>query len=135
MVAPLLYQNPATGISAPDSVVAATSKTADYTLVAADSGKRFDNTGAMGAVIFTLPAITTGLLFEFMVLADQNVTILSAEAGSSPNIVAPNTLVAKSVGFVTAGDRVGAWIRVESGAGGAKWHLKKWCPSAMTITT
>ena len=52
-------------------------KTASYSLLKTDHDKWFTNTGAAGAVVFTLPAIADvndGWLTDFFVTADQNLT-------------------------------------------------------------
>ena len=54
---------------------AVTSKTASYTVLAADSYKDFDNNGAAGSVTFTLPASTVGLAYGFAVMEAQNLVI------------------------------------------------------------
>lgn len=93
-------------------------KTADYTLVAADNGRLFTNTGAAGAVVFTLPAIAPGLIFSFLGIANQNITITSAEG---TNIVALNNAGATSVAFSTSGNKIGAHCTVFSNQAGTKW--------------
>lgn len=91
-------------------------KTANYTVVAADCGTLFTNTGATGAVTFTLPAETnTGLWFEFMVTAGQNVTVTAA-AGK---LVAFNNAAATSITYSTAGELIGSGVRVA--CDGTKW--------------
>ena len=51
------------------------SKVINYTVVAADSFTTFDNTGAAGAVTFTLPAAALGLTYTFFVNAAQIVNV------------------------------------------------------------
>lgn len=55
------------------------SKTLNYTLLAADAGNLFDNTGATGTVILTLPAWAADptLRFYFMVTAAQILRVLA----------------------------------------------------------
>jgi hypothetical protein len=53
----------------------ATSKTANYTILAADNYRDFDNNGAAGQVTFTLPAATVGLAYGFAVMEAQNLVI------------------------------------------------------------
>lgn len=65
----------------PGSAVAVTAKTADYTVLAGDSGTVFTNTGASGTVVFTLPASpTAGLWYEFHITAAQSVDIKTGTA-------------------------------------------------------
>lgn len=52
-----------------------TAKTSGYTVLNTDTGTFFTNLGASGSVTFTLPALTTGLTYDFERLADQTVTI------------------------------------------------------------
>jgi hypothetical protein len=93
-------------------------KTASYTCIAADSGTRFNNRGAAGAVTFTLPAVATsaGLeyWFEAAVLA-QNF-IVTAPAGT---LCAYNNNAATSITLSTAGNIAGASVHVF--CDGTKW--------------
>jgi hypothetical protein len=59
------------------------SKTANYALVAADTGSYFDNTGAAGSVTFTLPAVATskGFTAYFFCVVNQPF-IITAPAGT-----------------------------------------------------
>jgi hypothetical protein len=85
---------------------AVTSKAADYTLLAADSYKDFDNNGAAGQVTFSLPAASVGLAYGFGVMEAQNlvidapggVTIYLGELASS----AGGTLTSSTVGSYVA---------------------------------
>jgi hypothetical protein len=52
-------------------------KTSNYSVLAADSGTVFDNTGAVGSVTFTLPAESDGLYYGFTVVAAQPVVVLA----------------------------------------------------------
>lgn len=105
-------------------------KTADYTVVAADVGTLFTNTGAAGAVIFTLPALAAGLgPFEFLVTANQNVTV-TAPAGK---LVTFNNAAATSVAFSTAGNKIGGRVRVWCNAAGTFYYMENLSPGN-TIT-
>lgn len=53
-------------------------KTADYTVTTADNGVHFDNNGASGQVIFTLPAPDTGLNYCFAATATQAIQVKAA---------------------------------------------------------
>ena len=50
-------------------------KTANYTILAAESGKLFTNLGATGTITLTLPPATVGLEYEFSVRATQELRI------------------------------------------------------------
>lgn len=77
------------------AVAAVTTKTADYTLTAADSGTWFNTKGAAGTVIFTLPAVatSTGFHYRFTAAANQILTV-TAPAGT---MVTYNNAAATSV--------------------------------------
>lgn len=112
-------------------------KTAAYTVVAADSGTLFNNVGAAAAVTFTLPALAlnnNALKFGFRVEADQSVTIASA---AGDDMVVPNDAAADSVAFSTAGDKIGGFVVVytNSVVTPTKWIVEKRCSNAMTIAT
>ena len=51
-------------------------KTADYTLTAAESGSLVTNRGATADIIITLPAATVGLEFRFAVRASYKIKVL-----------------------------------------------------------
>lgn len=105
-------------------------KTADYTVVAGDAGTLFTNTGAAGAVVFTLPALAAGLgPFEFLVTANQNVTV-AAPAGK---LVTFNNAAATSVAFSTAGQKIGGRVRVWCNAAGTFYYMENLSPGN-TIT-
>lgn len=81
--------------------------TANYTLVAADSGKHYDNTGAGGAITFTLPEGSTanGFYATFHVAAAQAVNIDPADA--TDRFISPITNAAgDKIASSTAGDYV-----------------------------
>jgi len=87
-------------------------KTADYTVVAADSGTIFTTTGATAAINFTLPAISDGpFIFYFVNGADQNLTVTAATADT---IVTFNDLAADSLAYSTASEKIGGAIMVFS---------------------
>jgi len=97
----------------PDTYRTISAKTASYSVRPEDIGKIFTNRGAGGAVTFTLPTVSTiaaGWWCEFFVVADQNVVI--ASQGSSDNIVTFNDAGADSITISTAGEIIGASVRV-----------------------
>lgn len=109
-------------------------KTADYTVVAADNGVLFTTLGAVGAVNFTLPALTVGLAYEFINLADQNMTITSAEGD---NIVTDNDLSADSIAFSTSSHKINGHVQVWCNQAGTKWYTRTFnaSTSVQTIAT
>lgn len=107
-------------------------KTANYTVTSADNGTLFDNLGASGAVVFTLPTLAVGLCFGFHVQADANVTISSA---AGDDMVVPNDASADSVAFSTGGDKIGGLVKIYSNPAATKWIVEKPCSNAMTWAT
>lgn len=82
-------------LTAPGSgTVAFTIKTANYTLLAADSGQHFVTTGAGGSVAFTLPAPAINLTYTLTATALQTVTIVGA---NSTAIVGPGGLSGQTI--------------------------------------
>jgi hypothetical protein len=67
------------------------SKTANYTVLAADAGTQFDNIGAAGEVDFTLPAAAAGLRYGFTCAVNQTLKII---AGASTTIANGATISA-----------------------------------------
>ena len=96
-------------------------KTADYSVVEADNGSLFTNTGATTAITFTLPALTNavGLCFEFFVTADYGVTIASAAANG---IIGGGSDVAESFAF-NLNPKIGGHARVWCSPNSSKWFL------------
>jgi hypothetical protein len=94
-------------------------KTANYTVVAADTGTLFTTTGAGGAVTFTLPAIAAskGMFFRFMNTVDQNMTV-TAPAGK---LVAFNNASATSVSLQTGGGKIGSGFDIVADEASGKW--------------
>jgi len=116
-----------------DGTLREVAKTTSYTVVASDAGTLFTNTGASGAVTFTLPAIAAGLgPFEFLTVADQNVTVASAEGS---NMVVLNNASASSVAFTTSSQKIGSHVRIFANAAGTKWLVSYLTPAASTSWT
>jgi len=86
-----------------------TNKTGDYTVLAADTGTIFTTTGTSADVEFTLPTEATGLVYEFYMCEDFELKITSATGN---NIIAFNDKAATSLTFTTAGQQIGAWVKV-----------------------
>lgn len=91
-------------------------KTADYTVVASDNFTLFDNTGAGGTIVLTLPAIANGYCFGFRAAAAQVIRATSAEGS---NLIG-STLTQTSAS-VTA---IGGVFVVYSNAAGTKWIVE-----------
>jgi hypothetical protein len=85
-------------------------KTADYTVLPADSGTIFTTYGDTGAIVFTLPAVpTVGMFFLFFQSTNQNMSINSAAANG---IIGFNDLDADGVTAVTGSGLIGALFLV-----------------------
>lgn len=65
----------------------------------------------VAAVLVTLPAIKPGLVFDIVRTADEEIVVASAEGD---NIIVGNDLSADSVTITTAGQQIGARVRVRS---------------------
>lgn len=89
------------------------------TLTATETGTRLFYSNA-AAVAVTLPTLQAGLVFEIVRTADEEIVVSSA---AGDDIIVGNDLSADSVTFTTAGQQIGAIIRVEGVyVGGAlKW--------------
>lgn len=106
-------------------------KTADYTVLAAESGSIFTNYGATAAVNFTLPALADGLIYEFYAAADVGLTVTS---GTVDKMVALNDAAADSVAFSTTSLILGGSFRVFSD--GTLWYVQVLSDGAtVTIAT
>lgn len=106
-------------------------KTANYTVVANDNFTLFDNTGAGGAVTFTLPALANGYVFGFRVVADQNLTVASA---AGDDMIAFNDASADSVAFSTAGQLIGGMVVVYTAPNATKWIVENRSAGTNTVT-
>ncbi|MEE8607809.1 MAG: hypothetical protein V3S55_09400 [Nitrospiraceae bacterium] len=92
-------------------------ETSAKTLVESDSGKIFDNTGDLDAIIFTLPAVTvTGFHAWFFCVADFSLTVASA---AGDDMVLDDDATADSIAFGTATEIMGNSLYVISD--GTKW--------------
>ncbi len=96
-------------------------KTSAYTVAfPSDNGKILSNRGAVGAVTFTLPAVSaalTGSWCEFYVAAGQNVTV----AGTAGQLTVFNNAGATSIAFSTAAELIGNALRAD--CDGTKWLI------------
>ena len=92
-------------------------KTSNYTIVANDNYTLFDNTGATGTVVLTLPTLANGYFFGAHCKAAQILRFTSA-AGSD---VIGTSLTDSSVS-VTA---IGGLIAIYSNPGATKWIVEQ----------
>jgi hypothetical protein len=106
-------------------------KTANYSVVASDNFSLFDNTGAGGAVTYTLPSIANGYFFGFRVQTDQNVIVQSLEGS---NVIALNNASATSVAFQTGSGRIGGMFYIYSNPAANKWIVENASAGSNTIT-
>ena len=108
-------------------------KTGDYSVTEADNDTLFTNTGAAGAVNFTLDAdghTKKGLRYGFYVTADQNVTITS---GTADKMYTFNDAAADSVAFSTSSQKIGGYVEVYSD--GAGWIVIHSGANTLTVAT
>jgi hypothetical protein len=94
-------------------------KTADYTVLASDSGKTFATTGAAGAVVFAMPAAVPGLKYRFYVGAAQQLRI---DPNGTETISLPSTGVASAAGAYIVADAAGETVDVECVVAGS-WSV------------
>lgn len=85
-------------------------KTATGAIVASENGALFVVNGG-AAVTLTLPAIKAGLRYSFLVIADQNLVVASAEGD---NVIIINDASADSIAFSTSSQKIGAQLTVEA---------------------
>lgn len=100
-------------------------KTASYTIVASDNFTLFDNTGASGTVVLTLPAIANGYMFGLVATVAQVLRFTSAEGNNVVGTSATNTSVS-----VTA---IGGVIWIYSNAAGTKWIVEQHGTQTITV--
>jgi hypothetical protein len=91
-------------------------KTANYTILKGDAGTIFTNSGAGGAVTFTLPAVTAGMKFNFIVVAAQTLTVQAAGTAKINNSAAAGT-------YAAAGSQAGVG-NVEVFSDGVNWFVR-----------
>jgi len=116
----------------PNANMLESAKTANYTVLTTDNGTLFTNTGASGAVVFTLPTLAAGLVYEFLVTADQSVTVASA---AGDDMVVFNDATADSVAFSTSSEKIGGSLLIFSNSAGTKWYVNQVSAgSAHTLT-
>lgn len=96
-------------------------KTADYTVLASESGTFFTNRGDTGAIVFTLPAMASGLNYVFYAAADFDLTVTS---GTADKMICDNDVAADSLSLSTASEIMGGAIQVV--CDGTKWMAAAW---------
>lgn len=92
-------------------------KTADYTIVASDNFTMFDNTGAGGTVVLTLPTIANGYLFGLRAQAAQTFRFTSSEGSNVVGTSATNSSVSVAA--------IGGVIYIYSNPGATKWIVEQ----------
>jgi len=85
-------------------------KTADYTVLASESGKLFSTVGASGTVVFAMPAATVGLKYRFHVGAAQELRI---DPNGTETISLPSTGVAGAAGKYLTANAAGETVDLE----------------------
>lgn len=100
-------------------------KATSYVVTAADNFTMFDNTGAIGTVVLTLPAIAAGYMFGLRCQAAQVFRFTSAEGGNVVGTTATDTSAS-----VTA---IGGVIWIYSNAAGTKWIVEQHGTQTITI--
>lgn len=102
------------------------------TFTSANYGQKF-YWSPTGTATGTLPAngAAVGSWFEVILLTDQDTTIQTV--GATGTMTTGGTTVAKSVGFVTATQRIGSCVRFESN--GTIWIAINLGSTTMTVTT
>lgn len=103
--------------ASPSSVVQ--TKTAGYTVTAADSGKTFSTAGALGAVTFAMPAAVPGLRYRFYVGAAQELRI---DPDGTETVSLPSTGVAGAAGKYLTANAAGETVVLECVVAGS-WSV------------
>ena len=119
-----LKGGPITTTGTLSATVTSVTKTASYSVLAADSFVHFDDIGAAGTVTFTLPAAAAGLSFTFTEYTAHNMVLQAAgtdiiNIGLSPSTAGGTqtaggayssvTLEAHGTGIWVASAALGAW--------------------------
>ncbi len=96
------------------------SKAASFTAAVADNNTMFDNLGATGSIVATLPPIQAGLRFGFRCLVAQTIVVTSNEGS---NIVIDTSLTASTA---TLAGRIGtsAHFYVPANLATPKWVIE-----------
>ena len=91
-------------------------KTADYTILAKESGSIFTNVGITADIEFTLPTKADGLIYWFYNCVDFELKVTSDVADT---MAAFNDAAADSLAFTTASEHIGNGMMVFSD--GTSW--------------
>ena len=92
-------------------------KTADYTVLASETGTWFTNVGATGGVNYTLPAKADGLIYWFFNCVDFELMVTAETANT---IAAHNDAAGSTVAFTEASEHIGNGFMVFSD--GTLWY-------------
>ena len=103
-------------------------KTADYTVLASETGTYFTDYGCTGTIDFTLPAVAAGLVYTFYSVSAGALKVI----GATDLTVADNDATATSVQLVSAGDIIGGGFKVF--CDGTKWFTMPFGTEAATVT-
>ena len=103
-------------------------KTADYTVLASESGSIFTNYGTTGTIDFTLPAPAAGLNYWFY-SADGGTMLV---VGATNLSVAFNDVTATSVQLATENEIIGGAFHAVSD--GTKWFFLPYLEESQTVT-
>lgn len=108
-------------------------KVADYAILDADDGAEFNNLGAVGTVIFTLPAASAARIGMSVLVraavAAQTVTL----AGTAGELVTFNDAGANSVSFQTGSEIIGGAFRATC-ISATKWFIEIMAEETQTVT-
>ena len=97
-------------------------KTAAYTVKTSDVGKTFTNTGASGAIAFTLPAATVGLWYRFCVGVAQELRI---DPNGTETIALPSTGAQSAAGKYIVADAIGEGVTIYCRVAGT-WSVESY---------
>lgn len=106
-------------------------KTASYSVLVSDNNTIFTNTGAAGAVTFTLPAAAKGLRYRFFGTANQNLLVTGAAANL---LVAANNATATTVALQTANLKIGSGFEVVADDTGLLWLVMPIGAGTVTVS-
>lgn len=102
-------------------------KTANYSIVASDNFTLFDNTGASGTVVLTLPTLAAGYFFGLYAYAAQTFRFTSAAGG---DVVGGGSLVNSSASVAA----IGGAIYIYSNPAGTKWIVEQHGTQTITFS-
>jgi len=103
-------------------------KTADYQVLASESGTYFTDYGCSGTIDFTLPTVADGLFFVFYSVAAGALKVI----GDTNLVVADNDTTATSVSLETGGAIIGAGFKCFSN--GTKWFVLPFGTEGAVVT-